>query len=243
MKQEITHFSSCCKEPIMVKGKPGGGLYCSKCGKENFHTIIIDTTIKPQVIKSIQNSDRDVLVAIKQLYLNNENFDLDPCYSTGKFYEDLERPFIKMDKTPQDDEVIQNDIMNGIDLKDNSIKSIVFDPPFMFETRNRENLNLMKKRFSMFHDGFEELEKMYKKALLEFHRILKKGGIVAFKCQDFTDNNTTLTHCFVHNWALEIGFKTEDLFIMAFKGGRVWNSNLTQKHARKYHSYWLVLKK
>jgi len=202
-----------------------------------------ETIKKIQVIKSIQNSDRDVLVAIKQLYLGNENFDLDPCYSTGKFYEDLERPFIKMDKTPQDDEVIQNDIMNGIDLKDNSIKSIVFDPPFMFEIRNRENLNLMKQRFSMFHGGFEELEKMYKKALSEFHRILTKGGIVAFKCQDFTDSNTTLTHCFVHNWAIEIGFRIEDLFIMAFKGGRVWNSNLTQKHARKYHSYWLVLKK
>jgi len=196
-----------------------------------------------QVIKSIQNSDRDILWSIRQLYLNGENFDLDPCYSTGKFYEDLERPMIKMDKTPQADEVLQNDLMNGIDLKDSSIKSIVFDPPFMFEIRNRENLNLMKQRFSMFHGGFEELEKMYKKALSEFYRILVKGGIVAFKCQDYTDSRTTLTHCFVHNWALEQGFKVEDLFIMVFNGGRVWNSNLQQRHARKYHSYWFVFKK
>ena len=70
--------------------------------------------MKPQVIKSIQNSDRDVLVAVKTMFLNGQNFDLDPCYSTGKFYEDLERPFNKMDKTPQSDEVVQNDIMNGI---------------------------------------------------------------------------------------------------------------------------------
>ena len=196
-----------------------------------------------KVIKSIQNSDRDILSSIRTMYLNNENFDLDPCYSTGKFYEDLERPMMKMDKIPQDDEVIENDIMNGIDLKDNSIKSIVFDPPFMFEVRNRENLNLMKKRFSMFHGGFKELEEMYKKSLSEFYRILVKGGIVAFKCQDFTDSQTTLTHCYVWKWALEQGFKTEDMFIMAFKGGRVWNSNLIQRHARKYHSYWFVLKK
>lgn len=196
-----------------------------------------------EVIKSIQNSDRDILSSIRTMYLNNENFDLDPCYSTGKFYEDLERPIIKMDKMPQDDEVIENDIMNGIDLKDNSIKSIVFDPPFMFEIRKRENLNLMKKRFSMFHGGFKELEEMYKKSLSEFYRILVRGGIVAFKCQDFTDSQTTLTHCYVWKWALEQGFKTEDMFIMAFKGGRVWNSNLIQRHARKYHSYWFVLKK
>ena len=197
---------------------------------------------KPQVVKSVQNSDRDVLVAVKQLYLDGKNFDLDPCYSTGKFYEDLERPFMKLDKTPQDDEVVKNDIMNGIDLQDSSIFSIVFDPPFMFGTHGQTKNNIMTKRFTMF-DSWQELEQMYKKSLSEFYRILQKGGIVAFKCQDYTDSKTTLTHCFVHNWAIEQGFFTEDLFIMCFKGGRVWNSNLKQKHARKYHSYWLVLRK
>lgn len=60
---------------------------------------------KISVIKSIQNSDRDILQSIKTMYLNNKNFDLDPCYSTGKFYEDLERPKIKMDKIKQVDKV------------------------------------------------------------------------------------------------------------------------------------------
>lgn len=199
--------------------------------------------MKPQVIKSVQNSDRDILLVIRKLYLDNLNFDIDPCYSVGKFYEDLEKPLVKMDKFPCLKECIKNDILDGIPCEDNSAKGIVFDPPFMFEKRNRENLNIMKQRFSMFHGGFEELEKMYKKALQEFYRILRKGGIVVFKCQDFTDSKTTLTHCFVHNWAIETGFKIEDLFIMVFKRGRVWNSNLVQRHARKYHSYWLVLKK
>ena len=197
---------------------------------------------KQEVIKSVMYSDRDVLWAIRKLYLNEENFDLDPCYSTGKFYEDLERPKLKMDKTPQLEGVIENDIVNGLPLESNSIKGIVFDPPFMFGTHGQTKNNIMTKRFTMF-DTWGELESMYKKSLQEFHRVLVKGGILAFKCQDYTDSKTTLTHCFVHNWGLEIGFKAEDLFIMAFKGGRVWNSNLTQKHARKYHSYWIVFKK
>lgn len=194
-------------------------------------------------IKSIQNSDRDILESIKIMYLNNENFDLDPCYSSGKFYEDLERPKIKYDKEPKSDDVEQNDLLNGLPLiNSNSINSIVFDPPFMFGTHGQTKNNIMTKRFTMF-DSWEQLENMYKSSLKEFFRVLKKGGIVAFKCQDYTDSKTTLTHCFVHNWAIEIGFKTEDLFIMAFKGGRVWNSNLIQRHARKYHSYWFVFKK
>ena len=198
--------------------------------------------IKPEVIKSIQNSDRDVLLAIKQLYLDGENYDLDPCYSTGKFYEDLERPIIKMDKTPQNIKIVENDILNGIPLKNKYVKSIVFDPPFMFGTHGQTKNNIMTKRFTMF-DNWKQLKDMYKKSLQEFYRILIKGGIVAFKCQDYTDSKTTLTHCYVHNWAIEQGFKVEDLFIMAFKGGRIWNSNLVQRHARKYHSYWIVLKK
>ena len=198
--------------------------------------------VKPEVIKSVQNNDRDILIAIKQLYLNGENFDLDPCYSTGKFYKDLEKPLYKMDKFSCNKNIIQNDILNGIPLPNNSINSIVFDPPFMFGKHGKTDENIMTKRFTMF-DSWKDLEKMYKKSLSEFYRIIKKGGIVAFKCQDYTDSKTTLTHCFIHNWAIEIGFNVEDLFIMVFSGGRIWNSKLKQRHARKYHSYWFVFKK
>jgi len=194
-------------------------------------------------IKSVMYSDRDILMAIRELYLNGDNFGADPCFSTGKFYEDLEVPFIKLDKEPQIKGVIKNDLVeDGMPMADNTISSIVFDPPFMFGKHGKTDENIMTKRFTMF-DSWKDLEKMYKKALQEFYRVLIKGGIVAFKCQDYTDSKTTLTHCFVHNWAREIGFETEDLFIMVFGGGRVWNSNLIQRHARKYHSYWLVLRK
>lgn len=195
-----------------------------------------------KVIKSVQNSDRDIIFSIRQLYLDGDNFELDPCFSTGKFYEDLDTPELRMDKTPQLDGVMKNDIMIGLPLVDGLVKSIIFDPPFMFGTHGQTKNNIMTKRFTMF-DSWYELENMYKKSLQEFYRVLQKNGIVAFKCQDYTDSRTTLTHCYVHNWAKEIGFDVEDLFIMSFKGGRVWNSNLVQRHARKYHSYWLVLRK
>ena len=198
---------------------------------------------KPVVIKSVMDSDRKILESIRVLYLNNSNFDLDPCYSTGKFYENLERPLFKLDKTPQSEDVEQNDIVEkGLPYGGNTISSIVFDPPFMFGKHGKTDQNIMTKRFTMF-DSWADLENMYKKSLQEFKRVLVRGGIVAFKCQDYTDSRTTLTHCYVHNWALEIGFAVEDIFIMTFRGGRVWNSNLRQKHARKYHSYWFVFRK
>lgn len=194
------------------------------------------------LIKSVQTSDLEVLKAISYLYLDEEWYDLDPCFSKGKFYENAPFPRILMDKVPYNEFVDKNDILNGIPLEDKSIKSVVFDPPFMFGRHGKTDENLMNKRFTMF-DKWEDLELMYKTALGEFYRVLQKHGIVAFKCQDYTDSKTTLTHCYVHNWAIEAGFKVEDLFILHWQGGRIWNPNLRQRHARKFHSYWMVLKK
>ena len=201
-------------------------------------------------ILSVANRDVDILLDIRELYLDDEPFDVDPCYSSGKMYGDTLRPAIKLDKNPPEpvglinqDIVIQNDIvLDGLPMNNESINSIVFDPPFMFGKHGKTDENIMTKRFSMF-DSWEDLEKMYKKSLCEFHRVLRPGGIVAFKCQDYTDSKTTMTHCLVYNWAVEIGFVAEDIFIMVFPGGRIYNSDLIQRHARKQHSYWFVFKK
>lgn len=197
---------------------------------------------KKELIKSVQTKDQDILMAIRQLYLDGKNFDLDPCFSTGTFYKGIEEPKLKLDKSPQRDDVIKNDILTGLPYMGSTLNGIVFDPPFMFGKHGGWKTAKMNIRFTMF-DKWEDLELMYKTAIYEFHRVLKKKGIVAFKCQDYTDSKTTLTHCFVHNWATEHGFKVEDLFVKIATGGRIWNKKLTQRHARKFHCYWLVLKK
>ena len=53
------------------------------------------------------------------------------------------------------------------------------------------------------------------------------------------------THVMVMNMAMEIGFYPRDLIILTSKGrissfGAKWHR---QQHARKYHSYFLVLEK
>ena len=193
------------------------------------------------VVSSVGYSDREIISGILRLHIKTDRFDLDPCYSKGVFYKELEQPKMKYDITPQLPDVKQSDCRR-LPIEDNSINSIMFDPPFMFEKRHRENMNIMKQRFSMFHGGFEELEEMYKGALKEFYRILNKDGTLVFKCQDFTDSKTTMTHCLVYNWATEIGFYAKDLFIAVAKA-RIWNSNLVQRHSRKFHSYFWVFKK
>ena len=99
----------------------------------------------------------------------------------------------------------------------------------------------MAKRFTIFKD-FDELKNMYFNSLKEFYRILKKRGIVIFKCQDYTDSKTTMTHCHVFNWAEQNGFYAKDVFIL-FSKNRIFNPNVEQRHSRKFHSYYWVFQK
>ena len=194
------------------------------------------------VISSVVYSDKESIESILTLHSKSGIIDLDPCYSVGNFYNKtgIDPPMLKFDITPQSVGVIQADVRN-IPIQSKSVETIVFDPPFMFGTHGQTKNNIMNKRFTMF-DKFEELQSVYMGALKEFQRVLKKGGIVAFKCQDYTDSKTTMTHCLVHNWAVESGLYPKDLFIL-ISGHRIFNPNLNQKHARKFHSYWWVFQK
>jgi len=195
------------------------------------------------MISSVQDSDKTILESISHMCLDGKAFELDPCFSLGKFYKGMKEPVYKFDKYPQRDDVIELDLIkNNLPFQDNSVASIVFDPPFMFGIHGKTEQNVMTKRFTMFKD-LKELENMYKSSLKEFYRILTKKGILAFKCQDYTDSKTTLTHCLIFNWATELGFYAKDLFILNRKGGSIYNPNLKQRHARKVHCYWLVFQK
>ena len=87
-----------------------------------------------------------------------------------------------------------------------------------------------------------ELEQLYTNILKEAYRVLKRGGILIFKCQDYTDTKTTLTHCYVFNFAIAAGFKVKDLAILNLPN-KIYNPNLQQRHLRKTHSYFFIFKK
>jgi hypothetical protein len=192
------------------------------------------------LVKSVGHSDTEILQNIQQLYAPN-GFDLDPTYSKGIFYKDISEPRLKYDLKPQIEGVEQADC-RCLPLESGLIENIVFDPPFMFGTHGQTKNNRMNQRFTMF-DSFSDLCSMYQDSLKEFYRILTKKGYLFFKCQDYTDSKTTITHCLVYNWATQIGFYAKDIFILVASGGRIYNPNLQQRHARKFHSYWWAFRK
>lgn len=195
------------------------------------------------IIKSISTSEDEILLGIMKLHNAGKPFDADVTYSIGSFYMDnVPAPKLKFDIMPEIPGVKMADVCN-LPLEDASISSLVFDPPFMFNPHGTAlRKNAAANRFRMFKT-WDDLERTYKGALAEFWRILKQKGIVAFKCQDYTDNQTVMTHCLVYQWATEQGFYAKDLFIRYRNHGPAYNINLKQKHSRKFHSYWWVFQK
>ena len=210
-----------------------------------FNLIIMDlmqnTLFGQKVIKSISFDEQEIIRDILFLHANGKDIDCDPTYSIGNFYKKgLKQPKYKFDLTPQVDGVVQSDCRN-LPLENESIETLMFDPPFMFGGRDKQQEYLMSKRFTIIQ-SFDDLKELYQNALKEFYRVLKKNGILIFKCQDFTDTYTTFTHSLVLNWATEIGYNAKDLFIFLSKGAMA-NKSIQQRHARKYHSYFWVFQK
>ena len=81
--------------------------------------------------------------------------------------------------------------------------------------------------------------------MIEFYRILNENGILIFKCQDkISSGKQYMSHVFIVNQAVQIGFYPKDLFILLSKNRIVanWQAK-NQKNARKYHSYFWVFQK
>lgn len=130
--------------------------------------------VKPEIIKTVYNSDKEIIEAILKLFIKADRFELDPTFSLGKFYKGLNEPIIKGDLFPQREDVIKMDA-SYLELPDNSISSICFDPPFLAGYTTGKTTGIIGKRFSGFR-YMKDVWEFYEKSLKEFYRILRPGG-------------------------------------------------------------------
>lgn len=140
-----------------------------------------------EIIKSIGYDQHDMIKDILNLHNNGLPFELDTTFSIGNFYQKngkaiIEEPLYKFDMYPQIDGVQK--LTFPLPFCDNSIQSIMFDPPFVIskgDSLNNGNSrsNIISKRFSSYESPLD-LFISYDTNLKEYYRILKNDGILVF---------------------------------------------------------------
>lgn len=197
------------------------------------------------VIRSVYEEQDDILRGIIALHCP-DGFDCDVTYGSGKFWKNIPAPRLKFDIDPQIPGV-QKACSTLLPLNHGAVGSIVFDPPFLTYIRaGREGNGKMAlaRRFSGYWT-YQDLEDHYRDTISEAHRVLRAGGILVVKCQDIVHNHRLhATHVNVVNMADIEGFRLRDLFVLPARH-RMPSPNRrgAQKHARVFHSYFLVLEK
>ena len=192
---------------------------------------------------SLTYNEKDIIRWIILLHNNGKPFDVDPTYSTGRFWDDIPGPRLKFDIKPQVEDVIEADARK-LPLPDSSVESIMFDPPFVVAMPTGEGeQGIIRNRFGYFKN-IPELWSFYKDAMKEFKRILKTKGILVFKCQDTIDSGKQyMSHFEIMKYAEELGYYCKDFFILG-RTNVMFSPNMkNQQHARKNHCYFIVFVK
>ena len=201
------------------------------------------------IYTTISYDQTEIINTILQLHVPSHKIDCDITYSKGNFYKNgsVPQPAHKFDIQPQTKDTIMADAGN-LPLEANSINCVMFDPPFLATTgkslRSNDGSNKINKRFGVFPSE-SELHRFYVDVLIEVHRVLNDKGILIFKCQDkVSSGKQYMSHCFIWQEAIKVGYYPKDLFILLAKNRIVadWQVR-NQKNARKYHSYFWVFEK
>ena len=200
------------------------------------------------IIRSISYDQTEILLSILRLHVPAGVIDCDPTYSKGQFYKDglIKQPRLRFDLYPSGPGIEKADCRH-LPIEDNTLNCMIFDPPFLATTGKSLSDkigNIINRRFGVYPNE-KALHQFYIDSLKEAYRVLKPHGILIFKCMDKVSSGTQyLSHVFICNEAVRIGFYPRDLFVLLAKNRLTadWQAK-NQRTARKHHCFFYVFEK
>jgi len=201
--------------------------------------IPADRSSKP-VLSAKQGTNADLFPEVLKLYAKPDDLIVDLTYGKGVFWRQVDTSLYRL---------VTNDLLATADFNydcrhtaftSDSCDMVVLDPPYMRTNNSKpqmgENYN---NRLVNLRTHAEVLD-LYFQGMDEARRLLKLNGVLVIKCQDeVMSGKQRWTHIEImqhSNWL------AEDLFILVREGEPLSNW-ARQLHARKNHSYFIVLRK
>lgn len=201
--------------------------------------------VRRPTVRSLYETQDEILDAIEYLHCP-EGFECDMTFGNGAFWRRRKMPRLCFDIQPLRPHVVKA-CSTFLPLPQCSLSNCVFDPPFLTYVKNGRNHKgggvAMTKRFGGYYT-YDELEEHYRHTISEAYRVLKPRGKLIFKCQDIIHNHRMhCTHYRVIMMAEIEGFRLSDLYILGAKHRMPGPQKGQQRHARIWHSYFLVFER
>jgi hypothetical protein len=200
------------------------------------------------VFRSAYDDESHLIRDILRVHTDGK-IDADVTYSKGVMWGKVGvQPTMKFDKFPQTSETIQADISKRIPVDDNTLSSVMFDPPFLV-SGNRRSVSNIGDRFTTFKT-IDDAWAMYKDTLHEIFRVLKPGGKAIVKIQDVSipgggySKGNYFSSAEMYNFGVQAGFRPVDRVINLNPHAMPLAPNIkVQQTARKIHTdYWVFEK-
>lgn len=208
------------------------------------------------VLSAHMSGNAEVFPQVLGLHVAEGSRIADVTYGQGVFWRNIPKGVY---------ELHTSDIKSGVDCRklsydNSSMDCVVLDPPYMegFYRRSKGHLAASgtHKAFRSAYSNGNEFDpktsakyhaavlEMYFEAGREAHRVLRKNGVLIVKCQDEVSANVqNLTHVEIIDDYKSIGFYAKDLFVVVRPNAPCISRLMTQVHARKNHSYFIVFVK
>lgn len=199
------------------------------------------------VFSSHIGTNDDVFPYVLSLYVEPGSTVADVTYGNGVFWRNVPSGAYNL---------LPTDLETGVDCRDlpyakGTLDCVVFDPPYMHTPGGTAHVN--HQNFEGYYRNNEaNSDKKYHEAVLDLYfsaakeawRVLREGGFYIVKCQDeVCANRQRLSHIEIINELGKYGFIAEDLFVVVRTSKPGVSRILTQAHARKNHSYFVVFLK
>lgn len=198
------------------------------------------------VLSAHQGTNADLFPKVLLLHVPPGGVVADTTYGKGIFWKRVPEGVYTLWKS---------DLYDGVDARklpyaDATCDAVVFDPPYMHasgETSHEEHQN-----FEAYYRNNVRGSVSHKRGVLDLYveagrealRVLKPKGVYIVKCQD--EVRACKQH-FVHVDLITelsaMGYEPVDLFVLVRYGRPGVSRMLKQHHARKNHSYFVVMRK
>jgi hypothetical protein len=204
------------------------------------------------VFSAYAGDNSEVFPHVLRLHVPRGAKVADVTFGKGVFWRNI----------PADEyQLVSTDIKTAVDCRrlpyrNGEIDCVVLDPPYMEGLFRSDNSFAGNGTHSAFRDHYSNGDRpselgskwhdavleLYVRAAVEAKRVLKPKGILIVKCQDEVSAGIQrLTHIEIILNLMRLGFYAKDIFVIVRRNKPGVTRVIRQLHARKNHSYFLVL--